>query len=54
MLFSKFVGNSKLERFMDQVSDPTPRKHHAATQTDILRPTNIAFFGEDMHLFRGN
>ncbi|VDK71816.1 unnamed protein product [Litomosoides sigmodontis] len=54
MLFSKFVGNSKLERFMDQVPDPTPRKHHAATQTDILRPANIAFFGEDTHFFCGS
>lgn len=54
MLFSKFVGNSKLERFMDQVCDPAPRTHHVGTQTDILRATNIATFVEDMHFSRGN
>ncbi|CAG9539959.1 unnamed protein product [Cercopithifilaria johnstoni] len=54
MLFSKFVGNSKLERFMDQICDPEPRTHHAAIQTDILRPANIATFGEDMLFFRGS
>ncbi|KAL3985481.1 Ion channel family protein [Acanthocheilonema viteae] len=52
MLFSKFMRSSKLEQFMGQVSDPTPHKHHATTQTNILRPANIATFEEDMHFSR--
>nr|CRZ24331.1 BMA-TWK-12 [Brugia malayi] len=53
MLFSKFVRNSKLERFMDQVCEPIPRTHHATTQTDIIHSSNIATFEEDMHLSPG-
>ncbi|EFO24768.1 hypothetical protein LOAG_03720 [Loa loa] len=53
MLFSKFVGNSKLEQFMDQVCQPIPHTHHATTQTDIRHSANIATFEEDIHFSRG-
>ncbi|VDK69120.1 unnamed protein product [Onchocerca ochengi] len=54
MLFSRFVRNTKLERFMDQAHDATLHTHHSATQTDITYASNIATFEEEMHFLRGS
>ncbi|MCP9264755.1 BMA-TWK-12 [Dirofilaria immitis] len=54
MLFSKFVRNSKLERFMDQVYEAAPRTHHSATQTDMIHTANIVTFDKDMNFLPGS
>ncbi|VDO30998.1 unnamed protein product [Onchocerca flexuosa] len=54
MLFSKFVRNTKLERFMDQAYNATLQTHHSATQTDITYAANTAIFEEQIHFLRGS
>ncbi|VDN41708.1 unnamed protein product [Gongylonema pulchrum] len=54
VLFNKFVTNSKLERYVDQVCDSTPRVSHVATQTDFLPQRMLASVEEELQSSNGN
>lgn len=42
------MTNSKLERYVDQICEMTPRANHVATQTELLPPRMLASVEEEL------